>query len=432
MTEPHVIIAGGGIGGLATALTLQQLGVPFTVYESVRELGPLGVGINIQPNAVRELYDLGIGPDELDTVGLPAREWALVGLNGNDIYSEPRGLKAGYNWPQYAVHRGRFHMLLHRTLVERAGPEAIRLGHKVTAYERNTDGTVTALLLKADGTLLREQGTLLIAADGIHSAVRATMYPDQPPIHWGGAIMWRGTTLARPIRSGASFVGLGTHRQRVVFYPISHPDSVTGLAMINWIAEVTVDKDEGRYGSNWFRPVDIDEFAHHFTGWTYDWLDVPDMLRRSDVAYENPMIDRDPVPTWQDGPVVLMGDAAHAMYPTGSNGASQAIMDARHLGAAMLEHGVTPAALQYYDQKFCGPVSELVLRNRGAGPFGLLNIVDERSGGEFDNIDDVVPAEERNAFMARYKAAAGFAIEQLNAAHPTIAEGATVRTLIEV
>src|SRR5690606_32779563 len=176
-----------------------QLGVPFTVYESVRELAPLGVGINIQPNAVRELYDLGIGPDELDTVGLPAREWALVGLNGNDIYSEPRGLKAGYNWPQYAVHRGRFHMLLHRTLVERAGPEAIRLGHKVTGYERNTDGTVTALVRKTDGTVLREPGTLLIAADGIHSAVRATMYPDQPPIHWGGAIMWRGTTLARPI-----------------------------------------------------------------------------------------------------------------------------------------------------------------------------------------------------------------------------------------
>ena len=142
MSEPHVIIAGGGIGGLATALTLHQIGVPFTVYESVRELAPLGVGINIQPNAVREL---GIGPDLLDTVGIPAREWALVGLNGNDIYSEPRGLLAGYNWPQYAVHRGRLHMLLHRILVDRAGPDAVKLGHRVTGYEKNTDGTVTAL-----------------------------------------------------------------------------------------------------------------------------------------------------------------------------------------------------------------------------------------------------------------------------------------------
>ena len=431
MSEPHVIIAGGGIGGLVTALTLHQIGVPFTVLESVRELAPLGVGINIQPNAVRELQDLGIGPDLLDTVGLPAREWALVGLNGNDVYSEPRGLLAGYKWPQYAVHRGRFHMLLYRTLIERAGQQVVRLGHRVTGYQRNADGTVTALVQRSDGTILRQSATLLIAADGIHSAVRATMHPDQPPIHWGGAIMWRGTTLARPIRTGASFVGLGTHRHRMVFYPISHPDPETGLAVINWIAEVTVDADHGRYSNGWFRPVEIADFAHHFDGWTYDWLDVPDLLRRSDVAYENPMIDRDPVSTWQDGPVVLMGDAAHAMYPTGSNGASQAIMDARHLGVAMLDHGVTPAALAAFDSKFCGPISQLVLRNRGAGPFGLLNIVDERCGGTFDNIDDVVSPEERNDFMAKYKAAAGFAIDQLNNAPPTLPAGARIRATIE-
>lgn len=430
MSEPHVIIAGGGIGGLATALTLQQIGVPFTVFEAVRELAPLGVGINIQPNAVRELYDLGIGPDDLDTVGLPAREWALVGLNGNDVYSEPRGLEAGYKWPQYAVHRGRFHMLLHRVLVERAGSGAVKLGHRVTGYERRMDGSVTALIQRADGAQVRETGTLLIAADGIHSAVRATMHPDQQPIHWGGAIMWRGTTLGRPIRSGASFVGLGTHRQRVVFYPISHPDPLTGLAMINWIAEVTVDKDDGRYSTGWFRPVKVEDFAHHFADWTYDWLDVPDLLRRSDVAYENPMIDRDPVPTWQDGPVALMGDAAHAMYPTGSNGASQAIMDARQLGVAMLEHGASEAALRAFDRTFCGPISELVLRNRGAGPFGLLNIVDERCGGEFDNIDDVVPVQERNEFVAKYKAAAGFAVEQLNNASPTIKQGSRLRQTV--
>ena len=431
MSEPHVIIAGGGIGGLAMALTLQQIGVPFTVFEAVRELAPLGVGINIQPNAVRELQDLGIGTDALDAVGLPAREWALVGLNGNDVYAEPRGLLAGYNWPQYAVHRGLLHMLLHDVLVQRAGPGVVKLGHKVTGYEKEPDGTVTALIQRADGTLLREPGTLLVAADGIHSAIRAQMHPDQPPINWGGAIMWRGTTLARPIRTGASFVGLGTHRHRVVFYPISPADPQTGLATINWIAELTVDNAVGWQNSGWFRPVAVEEFAHHFDGWTYDWLDVPDLLRRADVAYENPMIDRDPVATWQDGPVILMGDAAHAMYPTGSNGASQAIIDARQLGAALVEHGVNAGALATYDDRFCGPISELVLRNRGAGPFGLLNIVDERCGGAFDNIDDVVPPAERSEFMARYKAAAGFAIEQLNAAPPTIAPGAQVRTLAE-
>jgi 2-polyprenyl-6-methoxyphenol hydroxylase-like FAD-dependent oxidoreductase len=430
VTESHVIIAGGGIGGLAAALTLRQIGVPFTIYEGVNELAPLGVGINLQPNAVRELYDLGIGADALDKVGVPAREWALVGLNGNDIYSEPRGLLAGYNWPQYAAHRGLLHLLLYDTLVERAGTETIRLGHKVTGYETNADGTVTARIQRTDGTESRETGTLLIGADGIHSAIRAQMHPDQPPIHWGGAVMWRGTTKGKPFRTGSSFIGLGTHRHRVVIYPISHPDPETGLATLNWIAERTLDNSEGWQNSGWFRPVEIEKFIHHFEGWTYDWLDIPDMLRRADIAYENPMIDRDPVPTWQDGPVVLLGDAAHAMYPTGSNGASQAIIDARVLGACMTEHGATEAAFVAYDKKLCGSVSELILRNRGAGPFGLLNMVDERCGGEFDNIDDVVPSDERREFMAKYKAAAGFAIEQLNAAPPTIPPGIRVKTAV--
>ena len=424
-----VIIAGGGIGGLATALTLHQIGVPCIVFEAVREMRPLGVGINLQPNAVRELYDLGITEQDLDLVGLPAREWALVGLNGNDIYSEPRGFLAGYNWPQYAVHRGRFHMLLHEKVVERIGPQAVRLGSRVSGYRKNSDGSVSALIERADGSTSETMGTLLIGADGIHSAVRAQMHPAQPPIHWGGAVMWRGTTWAKPIRTGASFVGLGTHRQRMVFYPISHPDPRTGLSMINWIAEVTMDNSEGWKQAGWFRQVPTSDFAHHFENWVWDWLDVPALIGQAESAFENPMIDRDPVSTWRDGPVVLLGDAAHAMYPTGSNGGSQAIVDARILGAAMVEHGVTPEALAAYDDKLCGPISQLILRNRGAGPFGLLNIVDERCGGTFDNIDDVIPPQERAEFMAGYKAAAGFAIEKLNKAPRTIPAGAQARTL---
>src|SRR5581483_2078469 len=209
-----VLIAGGGIGGLATALTLRQIGVPCVVFEAVREMRPLGVGINMQPNAVRELYDLGFTEQELDSVGLPAKEWALVGLNGNDIYSEPRGRLAGYNWPQYAVHRGRFHMLLHERVVERIGPQAIRLGSRVSGYRKNGDGSVSARVEHADGSASEPRGALLIGADGIHSALRAQMHPGQPPIHWGGTVMWRGTTWGKPIRSGSSFVGLGTHLQR--------------------------------------------------------------------------------------------------------------------------------------------------------------------------------------------------------------------------
>jgi 2-polyprenyl-6-methoxyphenol hydroxylase-like FAD-dependent oxidoreductase len=427
MTQHPVLIAGGGIAGLSTALTLHQIGVPCVVFESVRELKPLGVGINLQPNAVRELYDMGINAAAMDAVGVPAREWALVGLNGNDIYSEPRGLEAGYNWPQYAVHRGQFHMMLYRTVCERLGADAVRLGQRVTGYERSADGSVTALIETADGTTLRETGAMLIGADGIHSAVRAAMHPDQPPIHWGGAVMWRGVTRAKPIRTGSSFVGLGTHKHRMVIYPISHPDE-NGEALINWIAEVTYDDPSAHETTGWFRQVELADFVHHFDGWTWDWLDVPALLRAGEVAYENPMIDRDPVETWRDGNVILLGDAAHAMYPTGSNGASQAIIDARTLGACMVAHGATTDALKAYDDTLCGPVSALILRNRGAGPFGLLNLVDERCGGAFDDIDAVIPPEERAQFMAGYKAAAGFAIEKLNGAEPTIAPGARVRT----
>jgi len=432
LKDNQVIIAGGGICGLATALTLHQIGVPCVLYEAVRDMRPLGVGINMQPNAVRELYELGFTEADLDRVGLPAKEWALVGLNGNDIYSEPRGRLAGYRWPQYAVHRGHFHMMLYRSLLERIGPDAVNLGSRVTGYRKNADGGVTALVEHADGSTSEAAGVLLIGADGIHSAIRAQMHPAQPPIHWGGAIMWRGTTWGKPSRSGASMVGLGTHRQRVVFYPISHPDPKTGLSMINWIAEVTLDNSEGWKQLGWFRQAHIDDFAHHFEDWVWDWLDVPALLRNAETIFENPMIDRDPVPTWRDGPVLLLGDAAHAMYPTGSNGGSQAIVDARMLGAAMVEHGVTPDALAAYNDRLCGPISQLVLRNRSAGPFGLLNIVDERCGGTFDNIDDVIPPDERAAFMAGYKAAAGLAIETLNTAPPTIAAGAKVRAAATV
>ncbi len=427
MTTPPVLIAGAGIGGLSVALTLQQIGVPCVVFESVADIKPLGVGINIQPNAVRELYEMGFGPDALDAIGLQTKEWALVGLNGNDVYSELRGFKAGYNWPQYSVHRGKLQFMLYHAALARLGARSIRPGLKVTGYRNHPDGKgVTALLEDRAGIRSEVEGSLLIAADGLHSAVRQQMYPGQPPIQWGGAIMWRGVTRGKPIRTGASFVGLGTHRQRVVFYPISAPDAHTGLADINWIAEITVDNAGGWSEGDWNKQVRHDDFMHHFEKWNYDWIDIPAMLRGASEVFEYPMIDRDPVPTWLEGNTVLLGDAAHVMYPTGSNGASQAIVDARVLGAAMLKHGVNANALQAYDTQLCPEISPLILRNRGAGPFGLLNLLDDRCGGVFANIDDVIPKTERDEFMQRYKAAAGFAVEKLNAAASIIAVGAKV------
>ncbi len=424
MSIPPVLIAGGGIGGLATALTLHQIGVRCLIFESVKALKPLGVGINLQPNAVRELYDLGLDDKVLEQIGVRCREWALVGLNGNDIYSEPRGLEAGYRWPQFSVHRGELHMLLYRTVLDRLGAEAFLAGHRVCGYRNHGDGVT--LELSHDGRAVEVEGSLLIGADGIHSSIRAQMHPGQPPIHWGGAIMWRGTSPGQPIRTGASFVGLGTHRHRVVFYPISPADPHTGLATINWIAEITVDGSEGWTKGDWNNRVEPGEVASHFEGWRFDWLNVPEMVLASSEVLEYPMIDRDPIPTWREGRVALLGDAAHPMYPTGSNGATQAIVDARVLGRSMLTHGVTETALQSYDEQLCEEISGVVLRNRGAGPFGILNIVDERCGSVFEDIEDVMSREEMEAFMRHYKQAAGYAAETLNRAPETIPAGARI------
>ena len=414
-----ILIAGGGIGGLSLALTLHQIGVPCIVFESVPELKPMGVGINLQPNAVRELYDLGLGAEILDTIGLQTKEWALVGLNGKDVYSEPRGLAAGYHWPQYSVHRGQLQMLLYHTALERIGETALKTNHQVKAY-RNTDDGVIAQVVTGAGEELEFAGALLVAADGLHSTIRQQMHPEQPPIHWGGAVMWRGTTYAKPIRSGASFVGLGTHHQRIVFYPISPADPDTGLALINWIAEVTMDNSDGWTHGDWNKKVELADFIHHFEGWDYNWVDIQGLLRGAAEVFEYPMIDRDPVSTWVDGNVALLGDAAHVMYPTGSNGASQAIVDARVLGANLIKYGVSNAALEAYNEQLCENISAVVLRNRGSGPFVILNELDSRCGGIFDDIEAVFPAAEREALMGRYKAAAGYAVDQLNAAPPTI------------
>jgi len=419
-----VLIAGGGIAGLTMALTCHQIGVPAVVLESVRTLAPLGVGINLQPNAIRELIDLGLG-DRLDRIGIEATEWALVARGGRDVWAEPRGRAAGYRWPQYAVHRGELQMLLYRTVLERMGRGAVRTGHRIVGYRTERDGVV-AIVDTRDGNTVEVRGSLLLAADGLHSAVRAQMHPTQPDPHWGGQMLWRGATPGPPIRSGAAFTLVGTLDQRFVHYPISSPDPDTGLQLQNWIAELTIDTTDGLANADWNERADIDRFLPSFDDWTFDWLDIPRLVRGAPAVWEFPMVDRDPVERWVDGRVCLLGDAAHVMFPVGSNGASQAVVDARVLGARFVEHGVGRDALDAFESQLREPISALVLRNRGHGPIGILGLVDERCGGYFDDIDDVIPRREIEGFMADYKTAAGFAIDQLNAAPPTIAPGSRV------
>ena len=413
-----VIVAGGGIAGMAMALTCHQLELPVIVHESVKTIEPLGVGINLQPNAVRELFELGLERD-LAEIGIQAKEWALVGKNGNDVWSEPRGLDAGYRWPQYSVHRGHLQMMLYRQVLKRLGPKAVISDSRLKSYNNDNDH-VLAHFVDSDGKEQKVEGSILVGADGLHSSVRAQMHPNDGPPKWGGAVMWRGTTQAKPIWTGASFVLLGKLEQRFVCYPISQPDPITGKAIINWIAELTYDTSKEWGHSDWNTQVPVEKFINHFSDWSYEWLDVPQLIREASAVYEYPMVDRDPLTTWVDGRCVLVGDAAHVMYPVGSNGASQAIVDTRVLGSAFVKHGLDQTALLHYESLNLKEMNELVLRNRGAGPIGILGIVEERCGGVFDKIEDVIPRSEIEQYMSNYKAAAGFAIETLNNAPPTI------------
>jgi 2-polyprenyl-6-methoxyphenol hydroxylase-like FAD-dependent oxidoreductase len=417
-----VLIAGGGIAGLTLALTCHQIGVPCRVFESAATLRPLGVGINLQPNAVRELFDLGLEHD-LAAIGVETREYGFFSKLGREIWTEPRGRLAGYRWPQYSVHRGKLQMLLYRRLLERAGNDVLEPGWHATGFENTAKGALLRLESRAGGT--REvAGTIVIGADGIHSAVRAQMEPDEGPPLWSGAILWRATTAAKPFRTRASIVLIGHATQRFVAYPISPPDPDTGLATINWIAERTVDPSAGWRKEDWNRLADLAEFLPWFTDWRFDWIDPPALIRGAEAVYEYPMVDRDPLTRWTHGAVSLLGDAAHPTYPVGSNGGSQAIIDARKLGRHLLAHGVRPAALEAYQDEMLPLTTKIVLANRGSGPDAVLQMVEDLCGGAFERIEDVMPRQQLADHAARYKALSGISIEALNAQSPIIPPGA--------
>ncbi len=425
MSDERVLVAGGGIAGLTLALTLHQIGVPVQVYESASRLEPLGVGINLQPNAVRELCDLGLEAN-LAGIGVATQEYGFYTKTGLEIWNEPRGLLAGYAWPQYSVHRGQLQMLLYRTVIERLGPGSVITGTRAVGYENTGDRVRLTLSTGASPVSDTSEGAVLIGADGLHSAIRAQMVPDEGPPIWSGAIMWRGATRGRPFRTGASMALIGHATQRFVCYPISEIDPSTGQALMNWIAELAFDPSSGWNREDWNRRADKADFVDEFVDWRFDWIDCLGLIEATDEVFEYPMVDRDPLDAWTDGRATLMGDAAHIMYPVGSSGASQAIVDARKLGRAFLDHGVGPDALLGYEEEMRPATARMILANRGSGPDAVMQIVEDRCGGVFDDIEDVMPHEERAELAAGYKKTAGFGIDALNAAPPIIPPGARI------
>ena len=429
-----VLIAGAGIGGLVTALGLEQIGVPCLVLESVAEVRPLGVGINLLPHAVRELSELGLG-EQLEAKAVATAELAYWSKRGQPIWREPRGRAAGYNWPQLSIHRGTLQMELLAAVRARLGPSAVRCGAHVAGFEETAGGVRVALVDRASG---RSQGTvegrLLIAADGIHSSVRAHLHPGEGPPKWNGAILWRGVSEAAPFLTGRSMIMAGHERQKFVCYPIAqaspregdsardgHGGAVAARAVINWVAELKFSPDHEWRREDWSRPGVLAEFLPRFEDWRFDWLDVPGLIRSAPGCLEYPMVDRDPLPAWQQGRVTLLGDAAHPMYPIGSNGASQAILDARVLAREIKAHGPTAAALAAYEAERRPATARIVLANRGNGPEQVMQLVEERAPGGYGRIEDVLSAAELEEAAAAYKRLAGFDRETLNSRPPIVA-----------
>ena len=415
-----VLIAGGGIGGLTLALSLHQIGIPAKIFESVAELKPLGVGINVLPHAVRELIELDL-LDELEAAGVRTKELAYFSKHGKPIWSEPRGLEAGYKWPQFSIHRGLLQQILLDAAIERLGRENILTSHHLRDWSETANGVRADFVDKVTGKpAASHDGALLIASDGIHSAVREKLYPQEGPPIWNGRILWRGVTPSKAFLTGRTMIMAGHEILKFVCYPISKEPDAAGNHLINWVAERHMPPTWQWRREDYNRSARFEEFLPWFADWKFDWLDVPTLIRNCSRAYEYPLVDRDPIPQWTFGRVTLLGDAAHPMYPIGSNGASQAILDARVLTREILAHGVTNAALAAYEAERRPATTDLVMLNRRNGPEQVMQLVEERAPDGFNVVTDVLSQQELEDIAANYKRVAGFQVEALNAKPPIV------------
>lgn len=350
MTDSDVVIAGAGIGGLTTALTLHARAIPATVIEGARELRPLGVGINLLPHAVRELFALGLG-EQLSTLAVAPTSLAYFDTRGRELFREPRGIAGGYEFPQYSVHRGDLQLLLLDAVRQRLGAGAVRTGSRVTGFLDDGDAVRVQL---GDDELA---GAALVGADGIHSAVRARLHPGGDELRWSGVRMWRGAAPGEPYLDGHTMaIVKADDGTELVIYRI-------GAGLINWVLLVPEAQPGPLPGTaRWNQRCEADQVMAYLDGWNLDWLDVADLVGRTADPLEYPMVDRDPLPWWGRGRVTLLGDAAHPMYPVGANGGSQAILDARALADGLAAHPET--GLRVYEEHRREATAAVVAANR--------------------------------------------------------------------
>ena len=404
-----VIIVGAGIGGLTAALALHRAGIEVEVFEQARELAELGVGINMLPHATRELAALGLLP-ALDCVGIRTSDLIYMNRVGQIIWREPRGLSAGHKTPQFSIHRGKLHGLLVRAATERLGRNRINTGCRLKGFDERRGRVVAHFHHQIARDTISVAGDALVGCDGIHSAVRSILYPDEGPPIWSGIMLWRGTADWPVYADGKTMVIAGGNAAKFVFYPIDVSDTAT-RRLTNWavMARIATGNGAPPTSQDWCRSGHLGEPLHFVRRFRLDFIDPVAMIEESTTFFEIPNCDRDPLPRWSFGRTTLLGDAAHPLYPVGSNGANQAVLDARSLTHHLSSCDSVVDALAAYDAERRPLTSQIVLSNRKGGPEGIIDIVESRAPEGFDDIEAVASYAERQAIVQGYARMAGYA-----------------------
>jgi 2-polyprenyl-6-methoxyphenol hydroxylase-like FAD-dependent oxidoreductase len=410
--ESGIAVVGGGIAGLAFALALHQRGIVCDVYEGVADVKEIGVGITLLPHAMKELSALGLLP-QLEAVAIENRESVFFNRHGQFVYSEARGRHAGYDLPELGIHRGKLHRILFDAALERLGRERVHTGHRVSALAPDNDGVTLSFEPTSASRPAPVRADWVVACDGVNSAVRRHFHPDDT-VCFAGINTWRGVSVHKPILTGQSYIRIGSiDTGKMVIYPIVDNVDGQGNQLINWVAEI---RDPQAAMNDWNKPGRLDDFLPVFESWRYDWLDVPALISSAQQVFEYPMVDKDPLPRWSFDRVTLMGDAAHPMYPRGSNGSAQALVDARTLAdeiaAEQASGGDLRHALQRYQDARLPATARVVQTNRTVPPDAIIMKADELSDGKpFSHIDDLISQDELRAISDNYKQIAGFALK---------------------